>query len=79
MPDSRIVCVDNDPIVLAHARALLTSSPAGETAYIGADLRDTPAILAEAGLTSTHRWRPGPGEPDTENDWPVRSGVARKP
>ena len=35
--------------------------------------------MVEPGLTSTHRWRPGPGEPDTENDWPVRSGVARKP
>jgi hypothetical protein len=173
-PDSRIVYVDNDPIVLAHARALLTSSAEGETAYIGADLRDTPGILAQAGQTldlgqpvavmflmtlqyipdaddphalvrrylgavapgsflvvsdttnevedpvisegtrrmnegmggkvsqtrrstaqigrffdgldlvepgliSTHRWRPGPNEPDTENDWPVRCGVARKP
>ena len=173
-PDSRIVYVDNDPIVLTHARALLTGSSAGQTAYIGADLRDTPAILAEAGQTldfgqpvavmflmtlqyipdgddphaivrgymdavapgsflvvsdttnevndpvisegtrrmnegmggkvtqtrrpsgeiarffdgldlvepgliSTHRWRPGPNEPDTENDWPVRCGVARKP
>jgi hypothetical protein len=37
--------------VLAHARALLTSSSAGETAYIGADLRDSPAILAGAGET----------------------------
>jgi hypothetical protein len=38
-PDSRIVYVDNDPVVLAHARALLTSSPAGKTAYLDADLR----------------------------------------
>jgi hypothetical protein len=37
--------------VLTHARALLTSSPAGETAYIGADLRDTSAILAQASQT----------------------------
>jgi hypothetical protein len=35
--------------------------------------------LVEPGLISTHRWRPGPDEPDTENDWPVRCGVARKP
>ena len=172
-PDSRIIYVDSDPIVLTHARALLTSSSAGKTAYIGADLRDTSAILAEAGqtldfgrpvalmflmtlqyvpdaddphaivrgyldalvpgsflvvsdttnevkdpvitegtrrmnegmggrvtqtrrtsaqvgrffegldlvepgLTPTHRWRPGLDEPDTENDWPVRCGVARK-
>jgi S-adenosyl methyltransferase len=47
-PDSRVVYVDNDPIVLAHARALLTSSPQGATAYIEADLRDTPKILEQA-------------------------------
>ena len=39
-PDARIVYVDNDPIVLAHARALLTSSPQGATAYIDADVHD---------------------------------------
>ncbi len=50
-PDSRIVYVDNDPLVLAHARALLTSTPVGVTAYIHADLRDPDAILAEAGKT----------------------------
>src|ERR1700758_2782117 len=37
--DSRVVYVDNDPIVLAHARALMTSDPAGATEYIQADLR----------------------------------------
>ncbi|HEX5202775.1 MAG TPA: SAM-dependent methyltransferase [Actinoplanes sp.] len=42
---SRIVYVDNDPIVLVHARALLTSAPQGTTAYIDADLRDVEAIL----------------------------------
>jgi hypothetical protein len=47
-PDSRIVYVDNDPIVLVHARALLTSSAAGETHYIDADLRDTQQVLAQA-------------------------------
>jgi hypothetical protein len=47
-PDSRIVYVDNDPIVLAHARALLTSAPEGATAYLSADLRDPDAILARA-------------------------------
>jgi hypothetical protein len=47
-PDSRIVYVDNDPLVLAHARALLTSSPEGATSYIDADLRHPDAILAEA-------------------------------
>jgi hypothetical protein len=47
-PESRVVYVDYDPIVLAHARALLTSSEAGATEYIHADLRDTPAILGQA-------------------------------
>ena len=44
-PSARIVYVDNDPLVLAHARALLTSAPEGRTAYIQADLRDPAAIL----------------------------------
>ena len=47
-PPSRIVYVDNDPIVLAHARALLTSSPEGATAYLEADLREPDTILAAA-------------------------------
>jgi S-adenosyl methyltransferase len=50
-PESRVVYVDNDPLVLAHARALLTSSPQGNTAYLDADLRDPGAILAEAART----------------------------
>jgi len=45
-PSARVVYVDNDPLVLAHARALLTSSPEGRTAYIHADLRDPDAILS---------------------------------
>ena len=48
-PESRVVYVDYDPIVLAHARALLTSSDAGATEYIDADLRSTAAILGQAG------------------------------
>src|ERR1700753_2374718 len=47
-PASRIVYVDYDPIVLAHARALLISHEAGATDYIDADLRDTDAILDQA-------------------------------
>ncbi|MEW2352252.1 SAM-dependent methyltransferase [Spirillospora sp. NPDC029432] len=50
-PDSRVVYVDNDPIVLAHARALLNSAPGGATDYIDADLRDPDAILHAAGRT----------------------------
>jgi O-methyltransferase involved in polyketide biosynthesis len=44
-PESRIVYIDSDPMVISHARALLTSSPEGRTACIQADLRDPPAIL----------------------------------
>ncbi|HWG02358.1 MAG TPA: SAM-dependent methyltransferase [Trebonia sp.] len=47
-PESRIVYADNDPLVLTHARALLTSSPEGQTAYIQADLRDPSLILSNA-------------------------------
>ena len=47
-PASRIVYVDNDPIVLAHARALLTSGPKGATSYVDTDLRDTGQVLAGA-------------------------------
>jgi len=50
-PDSRIVYVDNDPVVLIHARALLTSGPQGATDYLDADLRDTDTILREAERT----------------------------
>jgi hypothetical protein len=50
-PESRIVYVDNDPLVLTHARALLTSTPEGATAYIDADLRDPEGILREAART----------------------------
>lgn len=50
-PESRIVYVDNDPLVLAHARALLTSSPEGTTDYIDADLNDSARILADAAKT----------------------------
>src|SRR5690348_8122227 len=52
-PSSRIVYVDNDPIVLAHARALLTSSPEGKTAYIHADLRDPEKILEDPATKAT--------------------------
>ncbi len=52
-PEARVVYVDNDPIVLAHARALLTSSPEGVTAYIHADLRDPDKILRDPRLLDT--------------------------
>jgi O-methyltransferase involved in polyketide biosynthesis len=50
-PTCRIVYVDNDPLVLAHARALLTSSSQGVCDYIDADVRDPDAILAGAATT----------------------------
>ena len=53
MPEARIVYVDNDPIVLVHARARLTSSPQGRTAYIDADLRDVDRILRSPQLLAT--------------------------
>ena len=52
-PESRVVYTDNDPMVLAHARALLSSSPAGKTAYLDADLRVPGAILGAKELTAT--------------------------
>ena len=50
-PESRIVYVDHDPVVLTHAQALLTSSPEGATDYLQADLRDTETILKGASRT----------------------------
>ncbi|MER6991660.1 SAM-dependent methyltransferase [Saccharopolyspora hirsuta] len=44
-PDARIVYTDNDPIVLVHARALMSSTEQGRTAYVDADLRDPDTIL----------------------------------
>ena len=52
-PDSRVVYVDNDPIVLAHAGALLASAPSGRTAYLDADLRDPEQILASPAVART--------------------------
>jgi S-adenosyl methyltransferase len=50
-PESRIVYVDNDPLVLVHARALLTSTPEGVTNYIDADVHEPETILREASRT----------------------------
>jgi S-adenosyl methyltransferase len=50
-PECRVVYVDNDPLVLAHARALLTPTPQGSCDYIDADMRDTDAIVAAAAQT----------------------------
>jgi hypothetical protein len=50
-PESRIVYVDHDPLVLTHARTLLTSTPEGRTAYVDADLRRPDGILEAAART----------------------------
>nr|WSY49811.1 SAM-dependent methyltransferase [Streptomyces sp. NBC_00886] len=50
-PESRIVYVDNDPLVLVHAQALLTSTPEGACAYVDADVRDPERILEAAART----------------------------
>ncbi|WP_250030965.1 SAM-dependent methyltransferase [Paractinoplanes maris] len=52
-PESRVVYVDNDPIVMVHARALLTGDPRGRTAYLEADLREPAAILSHPALRDT--------------------------
>jgi hypothetical protein len=67
-PACRVVYADNDPLVLAHARALLTSTPEGSTAYIHADL----VIASE--------WRPESAQPrPTPQEVNGYTGVARKP
>ncbi|WP_305787373.1 SAM-dependent methyltransferase [Symbioplanes lichenis] len=49
-PETRVVYVDNDPVVLVHARALMVSSPEGRSEYIAADLRDPQSILSDKAL-----------------------------
>jgi SAM-dependent methyltransferase len=52
-PETRVVYVDNDPIVLTHSRALLSSTPAGQLAFILADLRQPEAILDDPAVAGT--------------------------
>jgi hypothetical protein len=52
-PDARVGYVDNDPTVLAHARARMASTPQGRTAYVCADMREPEAILAAPQLRDT--------------------------
>ena len=52
-PECRVLYVDNDPIVLAHARALMTSTPQGATAFVMADIRDTASVLEHPNLAAT--------------------------
>jgi S-adenosyl methyltransferase len=64
-PECRVVYVDNDPVVLVHARALLTSDPAGVTSYIDADARDPDTIVSPARATLDFGQRAAacPGDP----------------
>src|SRR5438128_11794746 len=59
VPDARVVYVDNDPVVLAHARALMISSHRGTVAYVDADLREPQKILSVPQLAEV----PDPGQP----------------
>jgi len=52
-PEARVVYVDNDPIVLTHSRALLSSTPGGQLAFILADLRQPKAILDDPAVAKT--------------------------
>jgi S-adenosyl methyltransferase len=52
-PETRVVYVDNDPIVLVHARALMISSEAGRSEYVSADIRDAQSIITEPVLSET--------------------------
>lgn len=52
-PRARVVYVDNDPLVLAHAQALLTGTPEGKTSYLEADLRDAGSVLADPRVSET--------------------------
>ena len=77
-PAARVVYVDNDPLVLVHARALLTSSPEGKCAYIQADLREpekilsAPATQGDAGLHPADR-----ADPRGHRPLPAAGGRAR--
>jgi hypothetical protein len=53
VPEARVVYVDNDPIVLVHARALMISTQEGRSEYVSADIRDTRSILDEPVLRET--------------------------
>ena len=77
-PASRVIYVDNDPLVLLQAQALLTSTPAGATRYLEADRFFDGWQLRDPGVVSCARWRPDGIDPDaTEVD--EFGGVAVKP
>ncbi|MFI7328285.1 SAM-dependent methyltransferase [Streptomyces rubiginosohelvolus] len=74
-PDARVVYVDNDPLVLAHAQALLVGTPEGRIDYLDADLRDVDGLeLLEPGAVSCSAWRAPTPTPDVA----MYAGVGRK-
>ncbi|MGW4630933.1 SAM-dependent methyltransferase [Streptomyces rubiginosohelvolus] len=74
-PDARVVYVDNDPLVLAHAQALLVGTPDGRIDYLDADLRDVDGLeLLEPGVVSCSAWRAPTPTPDVA----MYAGVGRK-
>ena len=83
-PNSRIVYVDNDPLVLAHARALLAGGPAGSVQFVDADVRDVESIVRAASRTldltrpTAHTWRPGPDDIVPPGGVSAYGGAARK-
>jgi S-adenosyl methyltransferase len=90
-PESRVLYVDNDPIVLVHARALMAGSTEGLVAFIQADLREPKAILGDAavartldlaqpvGLVPLAAWRPDAGAGQDPRSVYAYGGVAGKP
>lgn len=91
-PESRVVYVDNDPIVLTLSQGLPASTPEGRTAYIDADFQhpedilDSPDLretldLIEPGIVQVHKWHPDAanGEGIRDEDIAMYVAVARKP
>ena len=76
-PAARVVYVDNDPLVLVHARALLTSSPEGKCAYIQADLREPETILNAPATRETLDFsRADRADPGVRGPFPAAGGQA---
>ena len=83
-PESRVVYVDNDPIVLAHAQVLLASAPGGRTAYIEAERPSSPRWpfggldMVEPGVVLVSQWRPPAGSRPRPDEVNWYGGIGRK-
>ena len=78
-PESRVVYVDNDPVVLLHAQALLRSSPEGATEYVQADLRDPGLVLERERLDAADAPDPRRSRPVFHRAGPCRAGTGTGP